>query len=197
MTSAPAQPPRTARQLLRRRLLDDRTAFAAGPGLTAAQEALAKALLPVLAELEPQCLGLYWPMRSEFNAPVACADDAVSAKLLPGLQLALPFTRRTPREMHYRAWSGQPPTLVDECGIATCDGAVVVPDVVLAPCVGFTRSGFRLGYGGGYFDRWMAAHPHVTAVGVAWSVGEVDDHTFAAEAHDQPLMLVVTERGVV
>lgn len=151
----------------------------------------------MLAELEPQCLGLYWPMQSEFNAPDAFADDVVSAKLLPGLQLALPFTRRTPREMHYRAWNGQPPTLADECGIAACDGPPVVPDVVLAPCVGFTRSGYRLGYGGGYFDRWMAAHPHVTAVGVAWSVGEVDDDTFAAEAHDQPLMLVVTEHGVV
>ena len=196
MTSTPTQPPHTPRQLLRRRLLDDRTAFAASPGLAAAQNALTKALLPVLAELEPQCLGLYWPMRSEFNAPAACADDVVTAKFLPGLQLALPFTRRTPREMHYRAWNGQPPTLVDECGIATCDGSVVVPDVVLAPCVGYTRSGFRLGYGGGYFDRWMAAHPHVTAVGVAWSVGEVDDATFAAEAHDQPLMLIVTELGV-
>lgn len=196
MTSAPTSPPRTARQLLRRRLLDDRTAFADGPGLAAAQEALTKALLPVLAELEPQCLGVYWPMRSEFNAPAACVGDAVSAKLLPGLRLALPFCRRKPREMHYRAWNGQPPTLVDECGIAASDGAVVVPDVVLAPCVGFTPSGFRLGYGGGYFDRWMAANPHVTAIGVAWSVGEVDDDTFAAEAHDQPLMLIVTERGV-
>ncbi|CAN5683108.1 hypothetical protein BH11PSE8_BH11PSE8_32120 [soil metagenome] len=98
--------------------------------------------------------------------------------------------------MHYREWNGRPPAFADECGISTSDGPPVVPDVVLAPCVGFTRSGFRLGYGGGYFDRWMAAHPHVTAVGVAWSVGEIDDETFAAESHDQPLMLIVTERGV-
>lgn len=99
--------------------------------------------------------------------------------------------------MHYRAWDGSAPPLRDGCGIAACDGPPVVPDVVLVPCVGFTRSGYRLGYGGGYFDRWMAAHPHVTAVGVAWSVGELSETDFAPETHDQPLTLVVTEHGVV
>mgnify|MGYP003693774087 CR=1 FL=1 len=69
--------------------------------------------------------------------------------------------------MHYRLWDGQAPRSVDECGIPSSDGAPVAPDVVLVPCVGFTASGFRLGYGGGYFDRWLAAHPQVCAVGVA------------------------------
>ena len=71
-----------------------------------------------------------------------------------------------------------------------------MPDVVLVPCVGFTGAGYRLGYGGGYFDRWLAAHPHVVAVGVAWSVAELDPATFAAQPHDLPLAFVVTERGV-
>jgi len=65
------------------------------------------------------------------------------------------------------------------------------------PCVGFTQSGYRLGYGGGYFDRWLTANPHVTAVGVAWSVARVSEPDFAAQPHDQPLALVVTELGVV
>lgn len=99
--------------------------------------------------------------------------------------------------MHYRAWDGSAPALRDGCGIAASEGPPVEPDVVLVPCVGFTRSGYRLGYGGGYFDRWMAAHPHVTAVGVAWSVGEVSEADFAPQPHDQPLTLVVTEHGVV
>lgn len=99
--------------------------------------------------------------------------------------------------MHYRRWDGQAPRLRDECGIAASDDEEVVPDVVLVPCVGFTAGGYRLGYGGGYFDRWLAAHPHVTAVGVAWSVGRVPDEQFVPEPHDQPLMLIVTEQGVV
>jgi 5-formyltetrahydrofolate cyclo-ligase len=99
--------------------------------------------------------------------------------------------------MHYRMWNRAAPGVHDECGIASSDGAPVVPDVVVVPCLGFTASGFRLGYGGGYFDRWLALHPHVTAVGAAWSVGELSVVEFAAQAHDHPLMLIVTERGVV
>jgi 5-formyltetrahydrofolate cyclo-ligase len=64
------------------------------------------------------------------------------------------------------------------------------------PCLGYTGAGFRLGYGGGYYDRWLAEHPHVTALGVAWSCGEIDEAQLQPQPHDQPLMLVVTERGV-
>jgi 5-formyltetrahydrofolate cyclo-ligase len=97
--------------------------------------------------------------------------------------------------MTYRRWNGRDePSVRDECGIPSVDGQTVVPDVVLVPCVGYTRDGVRLGYGAGYFDRWLAAHPHVTAVGIAWSHSEI---ALEAQPHDQPLMLVVTDAGVV
>lgn len=189
----PGAVPSTTRALLRSDLLARREAFVQGPSREAAERALALHLKRVLDQLEPVLLGLYWPIRSEFNAPLALgADPAHSA-----WTLALPFCRRTPVEMHYRAWDGRQPTERDECNIATAAGAVVVPDVVLVPCVGFTRSAHRLGYGGGYFDRWLAAHPQVTSVGVAWAVGEVGEADFAAESHDQGLGFVVTEDGVV
>ena len=85
--------------------------------------------------------------------------------------------------------------MVDECGIGTGDGAAALPDVVVVPCVGFTAAGHRLGYGGGYYDRWLAAHPHVVAVGVAWSNAELDLATFAPQPHDVPLSFIVTEHG--
>ena len=99
--------------------------------------------------------------------------------------------------MHYRAWDGQPLARTDECSVPAPDGAPLVPDVAVVPCVGYTRSGFRLGYGGGYFDRYLALHPHVTAVGVAWSLGEISDTVFKPQAHDKPMLLLVTEQGVV
>ncbi len=164
----------------------------AGASSAVAAASLARHLAAVLVDLEPELLGLYWPHRSEFNAPTLMLADATLAKL----SMCLPFSQRSPVQMHYRAWNGTPPTRVDECGIPSCDGARVVPDVVLVPCVGYTADGHRLGYGGGYFDRWLAQHPHVTAIGIAWSGNELAADALDAQAHDQPLTLIVTERGV-
>jgi 5,10-methenyltetrahydrofolate synthetase len=178
---------------LRQQLLERREKFASSADADAARRALAHHLKTILHQLEPERLGLYWAHRSEFNAVAALRDDTLLARL----PMALPFARRTPPEMQFRAWDGLAPTLQDECGIPACEGATVVPDVVLVPCVGFTVEGLRLGYGGGYFDRWLALNPGVTAVGVAWALGEIEPGDFEAQAHDQALTLVVTERGVV
>jgi 5-formyltetrahydrofolate cyclo-ligase len=140
----------------------------------------------------PECLGVYWPLPGEFDVPAWLGESP-----LPGVSLALPFAQRDPVQMHYRAWDGSVPSLRDECGIPSVGGQGVVPDVVLVPCLGFTRSGFRLGFGAGYFDRWLAAQPQVTAVGVAWSVSELSDEVWQPQPHDQALMVIVTEHGVV
>ncbi len=182
--------PTEARRQLRQRLCQARDVFVAGAG--AAQSALAANLGRVLNELQPACLGLYWPLQSEFNAAAACCGD----KSFDSTVLALPYAWRSPPRMEYRAWDRGQPALRDECGIPASDGAPVLPDVVLVPCVGFTASGYRLGYGGGFFDRWLALHPQVTAVGVAWSVGELSEAELDPQPHDHPLMLIVTELGI-
>jgi len=196
VSNPPAEPADPAaapdRQALRADLRVIRERFVADSG-PEASTALAAHLSRVLADLMPECLGLYWPLRSEFNAALACAED----RNLASVALALPFAGKSPVKMHYRAWNRLPPAARDECGIPASDGPPADPDVVLVPCLGYTRSGFRLGYGGGYYDRWLAGHPHVTAVGVAWSACEIDDAELAPQPHDLPLMLIVNERGVV
>lgn len=190
----PSPPPAGAdRTALRACLRSARESFVTGPGAAEANAALAGHLVSVLRQLEPRCLGLYWSIRSEFNAAAACADDAV----LRATPWALPYTHRPVRHMVYRAWGGQPPSLRDECGLPASDGPPAEPDVVLLPCVGYTDAGFRLGYGAGYFDRWLAEHPGVTAVGVAWTVSRLAPGAFTPEAHDQPLALIVTDGGIV
>ena len=190
---SPSEPNPTPdpRRALRQHLRSVRDAFVATAA--GAHTALADQLGQALAELQPMQLGLYWALESEFNAAAACRGD----KTLGSIQLALPYARRADHTMEYRAWDRGEPALRDECGIPACDGRVLVPEVVLVPCVGFTASGHRLGYGGGYFDRWLALHPYVTAVGVAWSVSQLDEGELGPQSHDHPLMFVVTERGIV
>ena len=182
-----------ARRALRARLLADRDAFIASAEIDAATASLSDHLRAALVPLEPACLGLYSAIRSEFNAAAALAADPAFDKVMR----ALPYARRSPREMEFRRWDKRTRPIADECGIASSDGAPVVPDVVVVPCVGFTAAGHRLGFGGGYYDRWLAANPHVVAVGIAWSIAEIDVASFAPQRHDVPLAFVVTERGVV
>lgn len=187
-TTAPASglPDRTA---LRQRLLQARRAWADTPAFAEAQARVHAHLMHVLERLEPSCLGVYWPLAGEFNP----RDAAAQAKALWGCRLALPFAHKSPREMHFVGWDGQAPTRQDGCGIPTGDGEPVLPDVVLVPCVGFNADGFRLGYGGGYFDRFLAAHPHVTALGLGWELGRLTDTELQPQVHDQPLVGVITE----
>ncbi|TXC66805.1 5-formyltetrahydrofolate cyclo-ligase [Piscinibacter aquaticus] len=185
----PASSPRAE---LRRALRERRQQFALSADHAAAEAALAGHLTQVITQLEPQCLGLYASIRSEFNAVVALAADPFCDQL----PWALPFCRREPREMDYRQWDRHATMVPDECGIASAAGPVVVPDVVLVPCVGYAAGSYRLGYGGGYFDRFLARHPHVTTVGVARSFTELGPDQFSAQPHDIPLTLIVTERGV-
>lgn len=191
MLQPPPDPIVPDRRALRLHLHQRRDAFVAQSG-EIASPALAGRLREVITQLQPERLGLYWPLRSEFNAAHACLGD----RNLDSVPLALPYALQAGKAMQYRAWDRQEPRLHDECGIPSTGGTEMVPDVVLVPCLGYTSSGFRLGYGGGYYDRWLAAHPHVTAVGVAWSACELTEAEFAPQVHDQPLMLVVTERGV-
>jgi 5,10-methenyltetrahydrofolate synthetase len=183
----------TGRSALRVRLRAAREAFVASDARGPAEQALTQHLRRVLEELEPSCLGLYWPIRSEFNAVAALRPESLQRTR----GWALPYTLRQDRQMHYRAWDGAAPTGRDESGLPSSEGPPVLPDVVLLPCLGYTREGYRLGYGAGYFDRWLAAHPQVTPVGVAWTVGALGPGEFVPEPHDLPMMLVVTEQGVL
>lgn len=186
----PPVPAADLRAALRQRLLQQRKTWFASAEAVPQRAALATHLREVLRQLEPECLGLYWPFESEFNAVEVCLAD----EQLNDTELALPFAFKSPRRMEFRLWDGETPTLRDECGILTAVGAAVVPDVVLVPCLGFSREGYRLGYGGGYFDRWLGLHPEVTPVGLAWAGGEV---VFEAQPHDVAMALILTEQGVV
>ncbi|MBT2133583.1 5-formyltetrahydrofolate cyclo-ligase [Croceibacterium sp. LX-88] len=75
------------------------------------------------------------------------------------------------------------------------DAPVVVPEVLFMPLVGFTPQGDRLGQGGGYYDRFLAAHPQTVAIGMAWDVQEVPE--LPIELHDMRLSAIITPTRVL
>ena len=78
------------------------------------------------------------------------------------------------------------------CSIAqpSATAEPAAPDVLFVPVVGFATNGARLGQGGGHYDRWLAANPGTTAIGLAWDTQLVDE--LPIEPHDVPLSAIVT-----
>lgn len=138
----------------------------------------------------PGILGVYWPFRAEFD-PRPLIDWAAAQ----GRGAALPVVVDKKGPLEYRAWRP---------GEALVDGVwnipvpekreIVTPAIVLAPLVGFDRACYRLGYGGGYFDRTLAAlSPRPLAIGVGFTVQELE--TIFPQPFDMPMDWIVTETG--
>jgi 5-formyltetrahydrofolate cyclo-ligase len=139
----------------------------------------------------PGVLGIYWPFRAEFD-PRPLVDWAVAG----GRTVALPVVVDKKGPLEYRAWRpGE--TLVDGVwNIPVPEKREIVrPAVVLAPLVGFDDACYRLGYGGGYFDRTLAAlSPPPVAIGIGFEVQRLA--TIYPQSFDAPMDLIVTEAGI-
>lgn len=148
-------------------------------------------LAHLLQQLAPSRLGFCWPFRAEpdlrhFVAGWLAGDAARRAALPVVLDREAPLT--------FRPWVPGMELVPDRHGIPHPPaGDEIAPDVVLVPLNAFDENGFRLGYGGGYFDRTLAALP-VCAVGVGFELGRVD--SVLPQAHDRAMEWLVTEAGV-
>jgi 5-formyltetrahydrofolate cyclo-ligase len=109
----------------------------------------------------------------------------------------MPVVTAVDAPMHFHAWTPASVMGTDRYGIPIpADGAAVIPDIVLLPLLAFDAQGFRLGYGGGYFDRTLAAMaPRPQAIGVGFELGRVAD--IRPQAHDVRLDAIVTEAGLL
>ncbi|MDX5362596.1 MAG: 5-formyltetrahydrofolate cyclo-ligase [Pseudazoarcus pumilus] len=144
----------------------------------------------LLKQLAPATLGFCWPFRAEpdlrhFMAAWLAEDAARCAALPVVLDREVPLV--------FRRWLPGMALQPDRHGIPHPPaGEEVIPDVVLVPLNAFDSQGFRLGYGGGYFDRTLAVLP-VLAVGVGFELGRVD--SVLPQPHDRPMEWLVTEAG--
>lgn len=135
-----------------------------------------------------QIVSFYWPFRGEpdlrpligplSDAGVICALPVVVAKNAP-----LAFRRYKPGDrLETGVWDILIPAIGEE----------VVPDVLLGPVVGFDPQGYRLGYGGGFFDRTIAAlTPEPCLIGIGYEIARL--LTIFPQPHDRPADMIVTE----
>ncbi|MFV0493440.1 MAG: 5-formyltetrahydrofolate cyclo-ligase [Pseudorhodobacter sp.] len=169
----------------RKRALAARKAAHAG-----GQGQAADILADFLAPHRGKVLAGYIPMRNEINPTLA-----MTAHQGP---VCVPVVEARDQPLRFRQWS--PGCVMMEGDFGTripAEGAFMDPQVLIVPLVGFDARGFRLGYGGGYYDRTLAAlrarHP-VLAVGFAHAAQELPG--FPIEPTDEPLDAIVTKAGL-
>ena len=126
-------------------------------------------LRALLEERQGMTLGVYWPFQAEFD-PRSVIDWLIAE----GSAVALPAVVDKKGPLEYRAWRPGEPLVDGVWNIPTPRNRhIVIPQAVLAPLVGFDRDCYRLGYGGGYFDRTLAAlSPRRLAIGVGFALSQ-------------------------
>lgn len=104
-----------------------------------------------LEEVKTGTIGICWPFGSESDLRAAalrwCGDDSAR-------RLAVPAVEET--GIRYRLWGKDTPLTKDRAGLTVPDAEAVFPDLIFVPALGYSSQGHRLGYGGGYFDRFLA-----------------------------------------
>ena len=159
-------------------------AFARGQGQAA------EILADYLAQHAGKVLSGYMPMRTEIDPLPAMAahQGVVGVPIIPGKAVPLRFREWTPGcELVAGAFGAMIPA----------SGVTVEPEVLIVPLLTFDARGYRLGYGGGYYDHtleMLRARRPTLAVGFAFAAQEVDE--VPTEPTDQRLDAVVTENGL-
>jgi 5-formyltetrahydrofolate cyclo-ligase len=177
------------RRQQRRRLIDARLALPLQMRRAHA-ERIAAHLRELIGPAQGLAIGLYWPLRGEPDLRGLLAELVAA-----GARAALPVVVARGEPLAYRSWMPGEPLERGVWNIPVPQrGKVLTPDVVIAPVVGFDAARYRLGYGGGYFDRTLAAFSHTPRIiGVGYSIAALA--SIHPQPHDIPMQLIVTEEG--
>lgn len=132
-------------------------------------------------------LGVFWPIRKEPD--LLSLYERLAAR---GVQLSLPVVVGRDQPLRFAAWSPGDVMVKDSFGVPVPEQPVFVatPEALLIPCVGYNAGRFRLGYGGGFYDRTLTVVPRPLAIGIAYTCQQTD---FGADPHDIALDVIITE----
>jgi 5,10-methenyltetrahydrofolate synthetase len=199
---------------LRNRLLLERTAYAQDSNASSKSQVVVAALNQALAtELQSiESIALYWPIQQEIDLRQSLTHWA---KAKHGRQLALPIMRAD-KQLDFYSWQDGDALVSQQHGISEPNPndpkiKSIEPDCILIPCVGWSWASnthrdplqmhyWRLGYGGGYFDRTLArlhaTKPNMISIGVGYDWQQLSPAQWQPEAHDEPLDAMLTESGL-
>lgn len=175
------------RKAERRRLIDERLALVSADRI-ARSERLAEKLDQAIGRVSGRIVSSYWPFRGEPDL----RNWAIKV-IERGGRIALPVVLRKSEPLEFRVWQPGDPL---ERGVwnilVPSRGPAVLPDVVIAPVVGFDTANYRLGHGGGYFDRTLAAMPRMPLrIGIGFATAKIA--TIYPQPHDIPMDTIVTD----
>ena len=178
------------RKAERARLIAARLALAPA-ALEASRHSIDTVLERAFPGLAGKTLALCWPIKNEYDA-----RHLASRLRGRGARTALPVVVAPRTPLVFREWHPGVKLAEGALGIAyPADSEALVPEVVLLPMNGWDMQGYRLGYGGGFFDRTLAAMASKPIViGVSFEMARIE--TIHPQAWDIPVDYLVTERGL-
>ena len=146
---------------------------------------------PLVEEIENEYIGTYISFRDELDT------KKLNQYLLEReLNLALPAIDFKTKEINFFMYHKNTELIENKFSILEPKNKdkVIFPKIILIPLLGYSKSGFRLGYGGGYYDKYLSKNGigDVKKIGIAFSFQEVED--IPIEDHDERLDWILTEK---
>lgn len=151
------------------------------------QQDISASLMEMLAGMGPGCIGFYWPIKGEFDL------RGLVAELIDlGWSAALPVIEEPGTPLKFCQWHPDTKLVPGVWNIPVPQQRIgVAPSVLLVPLVGFDSANFRLGHGGGYYDRTLASlENRPLAIGVGLEGCRLD--TIYPQRHDIAMDRIVT-----
>jgi len=177
------------RKAERQRLIDQRMVFSQRER-DARSNRIAAGLDRAIGEPGNRIVSIYWPFRGEHD--LRSWGNSVIER---GGRIALPVVIQKGHPLEFRVWAPGDPL---ERGVwnilVPARGPAVLPDFVIAPLVGYDGQNYRLGYGGGFFDRTLASMPRKPrTIGIGYAESKLA--TIYPQPHDIPMDLIITDEA--
>ncbi|WP_045476788.1 5-formyltetrahydrofolate cyclo-ligase [Serpentinimonas barnesii] len=169
----------------------------------ARNEALQRVMRVWLVDRPDTAIGAYWPIKGEFDPLPALFRWQEAGREADALgasrerKIGLPVIDKSNKTLSFHRWYPGCPMEEDAYDIPKPKGTErIEPTLLFVPCVGYGPGGYRLGYGGGFYDRTLAQlQPRPYTVGLAYTQGFLPD--LEPEPHDWPLDAILNDNGAV